>query len=518
MKTIDMERAFATIPELPEDFRERCFSMIAKVPIYYKRKGKRANCLCGKCANEYETEEVPVRHMRATCKVCGNTGVWEWMRTTRPISGCDDVTLVQCTTDQNIVLRVFRITHGYRQYQSAYISMDERRRYFLHMGDAYVFYNTFAQYDRVKKVEVRVWGRKNDCGSMCIENLYPGFERELKKSKLKYCDPSAISAGITGDYARAMITYANNPAIEMYAKAGMESLVRHLLFKKGKTKLINRRAKTLFGQLRIKDKDALNRLVKNNGNIALLKILQAEKKQKLRLNDEQTEFVLRVMKVIHGEEKLQFLTRYMTLQKLMNRTRKYLEQGEYRNEHAVVGAYYDYLQMRLELGYDLSNELYVYPKNLKEKHDQMVTERLARRDEQHIAKMKIAYPKIEEKYKRLSKKYSYEKDGMIIRPAKDAGEIVMEGRILHHCVGRQWYLEKHNKGNSFILFLRRTSAPDEPYYTIEIRGSEIVQWYGIKDTKPDKEIIEPWLKEYTEHLSAGKKDADAASELVRAAG
>ena len=198
----------------------------------------------------------------------------------------------------------------------------------------------------------------------------------------------------------------------------------------------------------------------------------------------------------------------MSLQKLINRTRKYQDQKEYYSNYAVMSAYRDYLQMRQELGYDMTNEVYLYPKNLKRKHDEMVKERNARKDKLHSEKMNRKYSDIQKRFKNLSKKYGYESDGYIIRPAMSAGEIIMEGRFLHHCVSGGTYLSKHNKGETSILFLRRKETPDIPYYTIEIKGNQIIQWYGLRDKKPDREIIEPWLDRYVEYLK--KRELKAA--------
>lgn len=110
------------------------------------------------------------------------------------------------------------------------------------------------------------------------------------------------------------------------------------------------------------------------------------------------------------------------------------------------------------------------------------------------------YPKIEENYKKYSDIYSAAAAGYIIRPAKNAAEIVAEGRYLHHCVGLDTYLSKHNSGKSVILFLRKVSEPDIPFITIEIRGDHIVQWYGAYDKKPQEEYFQEWLDTYIEEL------------------
>ena len=99
----------------------------------------------------------------------------------------------------------------------------------------------------------------------------------------------------------------------------------------------------------------------------------------------------------------------------------------------------------------------------------------------------------------------------MIRPAADAGEIVMEGRILHHCVGSEYqsYMKNYNNNKGYILFVRRVEAPDVPYVTVEIAGDRIRQWYGIHDTQPDREEIEGFLEGFVKHLNPKKVKASA---------
>ena len=90
----------------------------------------------------------------------------------------------------------------------------------------------------------------------------------------------------------------------------------------------------------------------------------------------------------------------------------------------------------------------------------------------------------------------------MIRPARSAKEIVEEGRILHHCVGGDNYLRKHNDGRSYILMLRFKDKTEEPYITVEISSNkpEIIQWYGERDRKPDAKNMQKWLKHYLKQL------------------
>ncbi len=67
-----------------------------------------------------------------------------------------------------------------------------------------------------------------------------------------------------------------------------------------------------------------------------------------------------------------------------------------------------------------------------------------------------------------------------------------------------------------ILLLRHANIPEEPYITVEIKRTEIVQWYGAYDKKPDQQKIESWLKNYIWHLrQADRTDKEIT---IRAAG
>ena len=66
------------------------------------------------------------------------------------------------------------------------------------------------------------------------------------------------------------------------------------------------------------------------------------------------------------------------------------------------------------------------------------------------------------------------------------------------------------------MFLRRATAPNTPYITIEIKDNNILQWFGRNDSKPDRELIDKWLAGYIAHLEG--KEKPQAVELQAAAG
>ena len=102
----------------------------------------------------------------------------------------------------------------------------------------------------------------------------------------------------------------------------------------------------------------------------------------------------------------------------------------------------------------------------------------------------------------------------MIRPARSAEEIVTEGRILHHCVGGDNYLRKHNEGETYILMLRQQEYLEVPYITVEINESNdrIIQWYGAHDRKPDEKNMQRWLDTYITKLKCGALAAGVTEE------
>ena len=108
--------------------------------------------------------------------------------------------------------------------------------------------------------------------------------------------------------------------------------------------------------------------------------------------------------------------------------------------------------------------------------------------------------------------FAYAEEDLFIRQPKSIEEIVNEGKVLHHCVGG--YAERHAKGITNILFIRRKSEPYRPFYTVEIDNSgNIIQRYGMRNC-PANDEIKQFEKRYLQYLQEGKfNDKRIKSEL-----
>lgn len=175
----------------------------------------------------------------------------------------------------------------------------------------------------------------------------------------------------------------------------------------------------------------------------------------------------------------------------------------YLTEPTVAQQYVDYLNMseRLEL------DTILYPDNLENAHDQLVELINDQKNKKQLAEASKKDRAIEKVYEKIAKKFSFADEKYILRPAKSNVEIVREGQIQHICVGAGNYTEKMLRGKSYILFLRQQSAPDKPYYTVEITPEyEIIQRHGKYNKEHEERIeVDAFLNQFVEEKTHGKK-------------
>lgn len=148
-------------------------------------------------------------------------------------------------------------------------------------------------------------------------------------------------------------------------------------------------------------------------------------------------------------------------------------------QNVNISDYSDYVRIMQSFNADFSDRQICFPKNLKSAHDRAEAMRQARELEEkakECAKLKEQFDALKAKQKTLE----FSTDEYFIRQPASTNEIVAEGQKLSHCVGG--YSERHAAGKLTIMFLRRKSAPGEPFYTIEVSNDyKIVQCRGYKN-------------------------------------
>lgn len=183
--------------------------------------------------------------------------------------------------------------------------------------------------------------------------------------------------------------------------------------------------------------------------------------------------------------------------KLMETTEKEMRLQE------KITMYRDYLDMAERRGCDIHSEIIYRNKRWRYFHDQYLAELNRKKDEERAAR----FPGICRDLPRNRKIFAWQQEGYFVRPAESAEDIIREGRLQHHCVGASdTYMVKMATRESWICFLRKKEAPEEPWYTIETDGISILQAYAAYDRKPDWEetdkILKAWMQQVKKNFMA----------------
>jgi len=227
-----------------------------------------------------------------------------------------------------------------------------------------------------------------------------------------------------------------------------------------------------------------------------LDLYQMEKRLGWKLRPDIFKRILEEYPAYELDRSLEKILRFESAEKMLN----YLGKGRGR----TMSTYADYLSMCADQGYNMTDSIVLFPKDLAAKHDRLVYEANKQKEKAREEEKNKQFPKIKGSYEKLNRRMGWKKGAFLIRPAKSAGDIIHEGTTLHHCVGASdTYMSRHNEEKSYIFMLRRVEDPETPYATVEIlKEKKIAQWYQAYDRKPDKDIIQPFLDSWLRKIRA----------------
>lgn len=529
-----MESLFAGMEEIPDDF----FEWIKKDEqqsniIYYQRNGKVADYWCCQCGKQYQryivkpetaaedmvAAVVPRRDEIETCRMCGEQGRLMWRKSAgmswqRMRVNFERYYLWQTDKAGNLVVRQFKRETSRIIHRAMNTYLTETRRIFMSPGMRKHYKKDWRTWNETKAViskDYELTGLSFGGDSVMLEVVANSNMHYMPPDEYaKVYNPDAcVWQFNTGTKVNVMMACARTPVVEMIHKMGLNQLARSILNEDGKCKHIYKRGTTAEKILRVKKED-VRWILQQPDEVSALRACQIARKSGRKVNDEARkeiyDFVF--MQNRYYADEIIGILKFMSVTQAKNRINKF--SVEYTSESSTIREYADYLRMRKANGYDMSNELYLNPRSLKETYKELRLEEERRKNENYIDQMMKLYTKIEKRFEKLDAKYHFETDNLMIRPAKNAGEIVLEGRTLHHCVGSssQSYMKNHNDGRNVILFIRKQECIHVPYITVEIdKDFNVRQWYGENDTKPDEKEIEAFLNEYKAAKTEEKKTA-----------
>lgn len=518
--------------------------------LYYKKHGSWAKIACSKCGGvtdarwkdgiSYESQfqkhiDEPREGKYGECPMCGAFGMYKCQGKIKgEYSEKIHLFLGQKYKEDGVVLRYVEIE---KAWTLGFIKGNDGPEMYNAAEELSGVEVARAYFEPGKKVQIDYhkhdWYRNEDYWDDC--NLYglanieikaapimPETYEELKNTVFRYSGLKEYAAQVKEvNPIRYLQTYQKTPQMEMLAKMGLSETAEAV--NDGHVGIVvDASAKRLDAFLGVRA-ERVKKLIEEKGNLRLLRVLQIEKSLEQHWTEEQVDHLRETgLDIAH----IAFVLNYMTIQKLLNRIEKYAGCAYETNCGRAVAnirntaiIYLDYLMMRERRGYDLHNTVYQQPRDLSAAHRQMVTETNREEVKKRLEETEERYENIKKRYRSLRKEYCYEDATYLIRPARSAEEIVMEGRLLHHCVGGNGYLSRHNEGKSYILMMRFRKEPETPYITVEINPEQkkIVQWYGERDTKPDEENIQGWLDNYLKKLKSGTLQEETGETLTMTA-
>ena len=200
----------------------------------------------------------------------------------------------------------------------------------------------------------------------------------------------------------------------------------------------------------------------------------------------------------------------------------------YHTPNYIVTTWRDTLQLsgKFKLAGSKSN---IFPKDLKARHDELVELQNLERERQTVKEREEMFPNVTSICEEIRPIYEWENGEYAVLVPRCVDDIVKEGCLLRHCVGtpdhegRYRYLERIEDNESYIMFLRKKSDIDAPWYTMEVEPGGAVRQlrtYGDDegtDREEAKAFLKKWRREVAKRIGQSEREAAEISREKRLA-
>lgn len=325
--------------------------------------------------------------------------------------------------------------------------------------------------------------------------------------------------GFTGNPDRYLALIKKYPRFEQLWKAGLPKLTEESWKQYYYLNEIIRypQASSLTKALGI-DKQDLSRLRNLNGGHLILRWLREEKNSGQVIPDESLVWLEEnKIEPVH----VSFIRQKMNVPQICHYLRRQaLESGETIKQ--VLTTWQDYLSMAEQLGMDTGDEIIYRVRLLRQRHDELVLRCKQEDLKKQADDILKAHPNLDGICKSLKEKYEYANDDFAVVAPRGVLDILVEGDALCHCLSRSdRYWDRIETHESYILFLRRTSALNVPYYTLEVEPDGTVRQKRTKydrqeaDIESAKVFLTEWQGVINKRLSVGDLRKAAKSRILR---
>lgn len=527
--------------------------------IYQETEKGKAECECTYCKTigTVDREKVRLRNNeKGTCPFCGSP-VTIKAKGRMPARIIDNRWFLYVDpTPEGFLLRYFKVA---RQISSdSYLEFTVNKNRIEEWVGEYsrAFYTFPDGKPRSVSYEWGVYKQHGPCrwcpdtGRIaCMECiLYPGnLPGAWAHTPMKYSALEVLAGNIPTvalRYEDGIKGYIEFPKLEWICKMGLNRLAKDIINSRrygDEPRAINYSGDTIYKILKL-TKINTRILQQVDGNREILALLQKAQSIGLQLQPEQLKdyyetFGVNTRLLEHANRKVTFhrLLKYISREaerypigsqsacwrySYMRYTER--EDPRISRKKNMAHDWLEYLDWCRDLGYDLDNMFIYMPTNFKAVHDRTAKEYEEAKDRIEKEKKRRMLKKAEKRMKQTQKAledlfrlnenadaFSIAGKGLVLVVPKTADDLKREGAILHHCVGT--YADKVAEGKTMILFIRKASDPDTPYYTMEYRDDHVVQCRGLRNCD-----MTPEVKAFTQIFEKKMQDADRKKIRVTA--
>ncbi len=499
-KTDVWDAVMKQVPGMPKDWEQWLLkNVVSEHYIFYKyKRGGATEGYCTHCGRMVPIQD-PRYNKNGVCSRCGQKIHFKSVDKSRSIWTKREAAYLIQRCRKGIILRLFEVAMvlGKGDFQNPEIWFYETKRIFYNeqFDEEPYYYGDFknrgtrwiAGENYIQRVGLFDYRYLLTQGKVYPRTLPALGRKELKETGLIQW----IQNNPDLNPRRYLSIWREIPVIEQILKADLPRLSEEVI--KSPEKLVWKDVKGGLAKKLEIDNARLKRLRKAEGDIHVLYWLQQEKKENLCLPDDLIGWFIE-----NGilPEDLAFIHDRMSYVQVKN----YLVRQKGRKKDSirqVLTTWEDYLSMAKRVKMNVYDEIVYRVNKLYQRHRELVEYIQNNRLSVTAGELEEEYPYINDILPRLQEKYEYSNKTYMILAPRSVKDILEEGQALHHCIDKKKeYFERINNQESFILFLRKTKQPDQPYYTLEVEPGGVIRQ---KRTEYDRQ----------------KKDIDKASAFLR---
>lgn len=178
---------------------------------------------------------------------------------------------------------------------------------------------------------------------------------------------------------------------------------------------------------------------------------------------------------------------------------RYWQKQHQMGLYSVENMWVDHLRVLRELECE-ETDANVFPKNLREAHQEMIKRLKVRRDKG----MELT---LRERAGKVSDRFRFTACGLVLEPYKDANEIIKDGSKLNICIASNGmgYMQRYAEGRIVLASLRRVESPEESFHACEFStAGQLLQCRGHNNStfEDEEEQIRAFWKEYNKEKRA----------------